>query len=237
MMKISESEISPKVRQTYTLTVMIIQTTVTKHLYLTDQFCGLVGSLGPSHVTIFASRVDSDVSVLGTLLWSSFGGGSWISSPPYRSKFSSPREIICRMRVLVWGECDWYFPVISGTFSEVSLNESEVEDTDMNLLWVDDVEIINGFAYLLYSAENAIMKKILFLWLLSNRKKGPCDLRLYSCHCEFVILTVREQIMRARAAALPSPMVDTRPGETEIIKQQLKQELGYLQAKKKWEQD
>jgi len=37
------------------LRVIAVQTAVSHHLYQNDQFCGLSGSLGPSHVTRFGS--------------------------------------------------------------------------------------------------------------------------------------------------------------------------------------
>lgn len=62
---------------------MTVVTTVTNHLYLVDQFCGFVGSSGPSHVTIFASKVVSDSSTRN-----SFGTASWVSSPSFRTSSS-----------------------------------------------------------------------------------------------------------------------------------------------------
>ena len=87
-----------------------------------DQFCGLVGSLGPSHVTMFSSRVDSDDTRLAPPSLSSFGGGSWISSPPYRSKCSSPQAAICAIYVCV----DWESLSTFVSFSEDSRSVSEV---------------------------------------------------------------------------------------------------------------
>jgi hypothetical protein len=106
---------------------MMNKTAVTNHLYLIDQFCGFVGSLGPSHVTIFSSRVDSDNIRLAPA-----------------------------MRVYV----DWSLD----SFSEDSRNVSEVLqelEGDMMDFVSNDVENnASDFAYLLYSPESVIMKKI-----------------------------------------------------------------------------
>jgi hypothetical protein len=39
------------------LSVMTVQTVVSHHLYQNDQFCGFVGSSGPSQVTTFGSAL------------------------------------------------------------------------------------------------------------------------------------------------------------------------------------
>ena len=69
-------------------------TPVMKALYLNDQFCGFVGSLSLSHDTRFGSTSSST----GVLVSFDFGGGSWISSPPYASILCSPREVIFSIR-------------------------------------------------------------------------------------------------------------------------------------------
>ena len=104
LVKVMEDDINDELHEAvdeainaYTLMVITMQTTMTNDLYFTDQFCGFDGSFGLFHVTIFASTVVSDCSSFVPPTRNSFGGGSWISSPPYRSKCSSPREVICSM--------------------------------------------------------------------------------------------------------------------------------------------
>lgn len=123
--------------------VMTVQTTVTNHLYLVDQFCGFNGSFGLSHVIIFASMVVSDCSSFGPPTRNSFGGGSWISSPPYRSKCSSPREVICAM--CICGDSDASFRTSGSFFVDWDSNEvRQLEELgvcwDMIHLWADDDE-------------------------------------------------------------------------------------------------
>ena len=124
----------------YTLMVITMQTTVMNDLYFTDQFCGFNGSFGLSHVTIFASTVVSDCSSFVPPTRNSFGGGSWISSPPYRSKCSSPREVICSM--CICGDAA-SLPNSSSCFVTSELYEIGLElgvCWDMIHLLADDVE-------------------------------------------------------------------------------------------------
>lgn len=111
---------------TYTFTVMMIQTSVRNHLYFVLQFCGFVGSSGPSQATLLGSSVGSAGTALTTP--GDLRGGSRGSSPPYRSISSSPRDVSSLSWFWGTGEAvAFVFSLCGDTARSRYVNEDRVE--------------------------------------------------------------------------------------------------------------